>query len=120
MVDVSRQINRLLGARAKIAAVAAKWQREGIDSQALTAPLHDLHEAIFLLESLVPGEADADRLLRLGRQLREHFDAVRASGAGLETEENPSNRLRWLDLIDRAADRCIATVGRMESLLPDN
>ena len=44
---------------------------------------------------------------------------MRACGAGLETEQDPAMRVRWLDLIDRAADHCIATVTRMEPLLPD-
>src|SRR5687768_1642337 len=120
MVDVSRHIvDRLLTARSKIVAAAANWQRDGIDTAALTAPLLDLQKAVYLLESLTPGEADGDRLCRLGRELGEHFAAVRACGAGLETEDNPSNRLRWADLISRAADHCIATVDRMEPLFTD-
>jgi hypothetical protein len=120
MVDVARQIERLRAARSRVITAAANWQRDGTDTSALAAPLVELQEAIYLLETSVPGEADADRLRRLGRALGEHFDAVRASGAGLETEESPLNRMRWLDLMDLAADQCIATVARMEPLFPDD
>jgi hypothetical protein len=120
MIEASRALERLLTARARIVRIATEWQARGIDTSALAPSLVELQEAIYLVETLITDESDEIQLGRLGRELRDHFDAVRASGAGLDTEEDHSKRLRWLDLIERAADHCIATVDRMEPLFADD
>jgi hypothetical protein len=101
---------KLRAARQQIAQVAATWQAGGVDTSPLTEPLLVLQEAIAILEAREEG----DKFRALARELRNHFSAVRAGGAGLETEDDPRNRVRWLDLIELAADRCIETLDGME------
>ena len=116
MADVGRALEKLRAARRRIVAVAAEWQAKGIDTQPLNLPLIEIQEAL----EAVGFDAAAPRLLDLfGRDLRDHFYVVRVSGAGLETEDDPSKRLQWLDLMDQAADRCISTLDRMRPLMPD-
>jgi hypothetical protein len=101
---------KLRAARHQIVHIAARWQAVGIDTSPLTEPLLVIQDAIADLER----RAEADKFRSLSRDLRNHFNAVRVSGAGLETEDNRTNRLRWLDMIEQAADRCIETLDKME------
>jgi hypothetical protein len=105
---------KLRAARQQITHIAAQWQAEGLDTSPLAAPLLMLQEAIAAVEA----RAEADKFRALSRELRNHFNAVRVSGAGLETEDNPVNRLRWLDMIEQAADRFLETLDRMEQAPP--
>ena len=119
MADVVRAMEKLRAARRQIVLIAAEWQARGIDTEPLNLPLIHIQEALAELEALGL-EAVVPKLLDLlGRDLGGHFNAVRVSGAGLETEDDPSKRLRWLDLMDQAADRCIVTLDRMRPLMPD-
>ena len=99
--------------------VAAAWQAAGVDTEALNLPLIEIQEALAQLESIDIAGAAHVRLGFLARELRNHYSAVRVSGAGLETEDDPAKRLRWLDLMEQAADGCIGVVERMEPLLLD-
>jgi hypothetical protein len=105
-------VTKLRTARQQITQVAAKWQAEGVDTSPLTGPLLVLQEAIAILEV----RADAEKFRSLARELRNHFNAVRVSGAGLETEDDPLNRLRWLDMIEASAERFLETLDRMEQV----
>ena len=105
---------RLRAVRQQIVQVAARWQSEGVDTSPLAEPLTGMQEAIADLEA----RAQAEQFRALSRELRNHFNAVRVSGAGLETEDNPLHRLRWLDMIEQAAERCIETLDRMETAPP--
>ena len=119
MADLARALEKLRDARRRIVKVAAEWQAQGIDTEPLNLPLIHVQEALAEIESLGL-EAAAPQLLRLlGRDLVNHFNAVRVSGAGLETEGDPAKRLHWLDLLDRAAEDCISTLDRMRPLMPD-
>ena len=62
----------------------------------------------------------ARQLAALARDLRSHFNGVRVSGAGLETEDNPLKCLGWLELIEHEADGCVRTLDRMWPLMPDD
>ena len=118
MVDATVAMTKLRTARRAIIVTAAEWQAAGIDTEPLNLPLIQIQEALAELEA-INFEAEAARHLPvLARELRNHFNAVRVSGAGLETEDNPLNRLRWLDMIEQAADRCIETLDRMEHSPP--
>ena len=79
----------------------------------------EISEALADLEAIDLPAAAGRQLLALAKELGNHFSAVRVSGAGLETEDDPAKRLRWLDLMDAAADGCIGTVAKMEPLLGD-
>ena len=119
MVDAASAVMRLRTARRAIITVAANWQAEGLDTEPLNLPLIEIQEALAELEAIHLDAEAARQLPVLARELRNHFNAVRVSGAGLETEDDPYKRLRWLELIEQAADRAISTVSRMEPLLPD-
>lgn len=119
MVDASGVILRLRAARRSIITVAAEWQAEGLDTEPLNLPLIHIQEALAELEAINLDAEAARHLPVLARELRNHFNAVRVSGAGLETEDDPYKRLRWLDLIEQAADGAIDAVSRMEPLLSD-
>jgi hypothetical protein len=105
---------KLRAVRQQIAQVAAKWQAEGVDTSPLAGPLMGIQEAIADLEA----RAQAEQFRALSRELRNHFNAVRVSGAGLETEDDPVHRLQWLDMIEQAAERCIETLEKMEHAPP--
>jgi hypothetical protein len=105
---------KLREVRQQIAQVAARWQAEGLDTSPLAGPLLGMQEAIADLEA----RAQAEQFRALSREMRNHFNAVRVSGAGLETEDDPVNRLRWLDMIEQAAERCIETLEKMEQAPP--
>ena len=120
MIDAAAAIKKLRRARRAIIEVAATWQAEGVETEPLNLPLIQIQEALAELEA-INFEAEAARQLPLlARELRNHFNAVRVSGAGLETEDDRAKRLRWLDLMEQAADGCIAALGRMEPLMPDD
>ena len=118
-MDVGRALEKLRKARRRIIEVAAAWQAEGVDTEPLNLPLIEIQEALAELESIDIARAAHVQLGFLARELRNHYSAVRVSGAGLETEDDPSKRLRWLELIEQAADGCIGTVKKMEPLIPD-
>jgi hypothetical protein len=119
VADLTRALDKLRDARRSIVAVAAAWQARGIETEPLNLPLIHIQEAITEIESSGL-EAAAPMLLHLlGRDLVNQFNAVRVSGAGLETEGDPDKRLHWLDLLDQAADRCISTLDRMRPLMQD-
>ena len=120
MIEALRAIDRLRAARRRLVEVAAAWQAEGIDTEPLNAPLIDIQEALAELEMLDLERAAAQQLSVFGRALRNHFNAVRVSGAGLETEDGAAARLRWLELIEQAADQCIGTLDRMRPLMHDD
>ena len=103
-------VAKLLAARRQIAAVAAQWQAQGIDTSPLTGPLLAMQEAIAELET----QSEAEQFRALTRELRNHFNAVRASGAGLETEDDPAGRMVARPDGAGAADRCIETLDRMD------
>ena len=103
-------VAKLRAARHQIVHIAARWQAAGVDTSPLSEPLVVLQEAIADLDR----RAQAEQFHALSREMRNHFNAVRVSGAALETEDDPINRMRWLDLIEQAADRCIETLDRME------
>lgn len=112
---IDHAVQKLIAAREQVVRIAADWQARGIDTAPLTEPLITMQEGIAALEAA----AGEERFRSLTRELRDHFDAVRAAGAGLETEASAAHRLRWLDLIERSADRCIETVNRLEPLMCD-
>ena len=120
MSENARAIETLRRARRRIVEIAAAMQAGGVDTEPLNLPLIQIQEALAELEATDLEAAAARRLEALGRELRSHFNAVRVSGAGLETEDRPDNRLRWLELIDSAADQCIRTVERMDPLFPSS
>ena len=82
-------------------------------------PLIEIEEALAELEAVDVPAAAAEQLSVLAKQLGDHYSGVRVSGAGLETEDEAANRLRWLDLMDAAADGCIVTLDRMARLLAE-
>lgn len=112
---IHRAIDKFVAARDQIVRIAADWQARGVDTSPLSAPLVAMQEGIDALEA-VAGE---ERFRLLTRELRDHFEAVRAAGAGLETETAAARRLRWLDLLETSAERCIETVNRLERLMRD-
>ena len=114
-----RAVEKLRHARRRIVETAADWQARGIDTEPLNAPLIEIQEALAELEAMDVPEVAARAVDVLGRELRNQFNAVRVSGAGLETEDVPANRVRWLELMEGAAERCIRALDRMEPLLPD-
>ena len=118
-MDVGRALEKLRLARRRIIEIAAAWQAAGIDTEPLNLPLIEIQEALAELESIDIAGAAHVRLGFLARELRNHYSAVRVSGAGLETEDDPTKRLRWLELMEQAADGCIGTVKKMEPLMPD-
>ena len=119
MSKASSAILKLRRARRAIVETAACWQARGFDTEPLNLPLIQIQEALADLESM-DLDAEAGRQLRaLAAELRNHLDAVRVSGAGLETEDDAARRVRWLDLIEDAADRCIRTIDRMQPLTED-
>jgi len=116
MIDAVRAMNRLRRDRRTFIQTAAQWQEAGLNTDPLNLPVIELQEAIAELEA-VDLEAQAATALSVRcNELRNHFNAVRVSGAGLETETDPSKRLLWLDLMEQAADRCIEVVRTMEPL----
>ena len=120
MIEAAGATTKLRTARRAIIKIAAEWQAAGIDTEALNLPLIHIQEALAELEA-INLEAEAARQLPvLARDLRNHFNAVRVSGAGLETEDDRSKRLRWLELMEQAADGCITAVNRMQPLMPDD
>ena len=118
-MDVGRALEKLRLARRRIIEIAAAWQAAGVDTEPLNLPLIEIQEALAELESIDIAGAAHVRLGFLARELRNHYSAVRVSGAGLETEDDPTKRLRWLELMEQAADGCIGTVKKMEPLMPD-
>lgn len=120
MSPAVRAVENLRRARRRIVETAADWQARGIDTEPLNAPLIGIQEALAELEALDVPKVAAAAVYALGQDLRNEFNAVRVSGAGLETEDVPANRVRWLELMERAAERCIRTLDRMEPLLPDD
>ena len=118
MSETARAIETLRRARRRLVEIAAAMQAGGVETEPLNLPLIQIQEALAELEAMDLEAAAARRLEALGRELRSHFNAVRVSGAGLETEETQRNRLRWLELMDDAAERCIQIVERMDPLFP--
>ena len=118
-MDLHASLDRLRAARTEICHTAASWQRGGLDTAALAAPLAELQEAIHLLEALDPRESDGDRLVRFGWYLRDYYNAVRRGCERLNAEDPPTVQIRCLDLIGNAADQCISAVDRMEPLVAD-
>ena len=113
-------VEKLRLARRRIIDVAGDWQALGIDTWPLSAPLAEIQRAIYLLESLDPRERDDDhRLVRLGWDLRDYYNVVRAACERMEGEEDPATQLRFADFVWRAADECVITLDRMEPLFPD-
>ena len=119
MIEALHAIGRLRAARRRRVEIAAAWQAAGVDTEPLNAPLIDIQAALAELEVLDLERAAARQLSVVARALRNHFNAVRVSGAGLETEADASARLRWLDLIEQAADQCIGTLDRMRPFMHD-
>jgi hypothetical protein len=117
MSNAVHAVERLRRARRAIIETAAEWQEAGLDTEPLNLPLIELQEAIFALEATDLEARAAASLSAYSKELRNHFNSVRVSGAGLESESNPAKRVVWLDLMEQAADRCIDTIGRMEPLL---
>ena len=118
-MEVGRALEKLRRARRGIIEIAAAWQAAGIDTEPLNLPLIEIQEALAELESIDIAGAANVQLGFLARELRNHYSAVRVSGAGLETEDDPAKRLRWLELMEQAADGCIGVVKKMEPLIPD-
>ena len=84
----------------------------------LNVPLIEIQEALAELEAIdLPAQAGR-RLMALAKELGNHFSAVRVGGAGLETEDDPAKRLRWLDLMQGAVDGRIRTLDQMHPLMP--
>lgn len=118
MSETARAIETLHRARRRIVEIAAGMQAAGVETEPLNLPLIEIQEALAELQAMDLEAAAARRLEALGRELRSHFNAVRVSGAGLETEQTKTNCLRWLELMDNAADKCIQIVDRMDPLFP--
>lgn len=47
---------------------------------------------------------------RLRHDLRSAFNNLRLSLAAMDTETDPREKLQWLDYMEKAADKCAATV----------
>jgi hypothetical protein len=119
MTEALDAVQKLRAARRRIVQIAAAWQAAGVDTEPLNLPLIEIQEAIAGLEAIdLPAEVGR-RLAVLAKELGNHFNAIRVSGAGLETEDDPPKRLRWLDLMEQAADGCIRTLDRMHPLMSD-
>ena len=110
---IDQAIDKLIAAREQIVRVAPDSQARGVDTEPHAEPLVAMQEGIAALEAA----AGEEQFRLLTRELRQQFEAVRAAGAGLETEATAARRLRWLDLLERSADRCIETVDRLEPLM---
>jgi nitrogen-specific signal transduction histidine kinase len=119
MIEAVRARQKLREAIRKVAGVAAQWQEAGVDTEPLNLPIIQVQEAIAELDAIDLESEAARRLAVLARELRNHFNGVRVSGAGLETEDNPAKRLRWLELIEQEADGCVCTIDRMWPLMSD-
>jgi nitrogen-specific signal transduction histidine kinase len=120
MIEAVRARQRLRAAVRAVVGVAARWQAEGLDTEPLNLPIIQIHEALAELEAIDLEAEAAQCLAALARDLRNHFNGVRVSGAGLETEDNPFKRLQWLELIEQEADRCVRALDRMWPLMPDD
>jgi len=120
MIEAVRATQKLRAAVRTVANVAARWQAEGIDTEPLNLPIIQIHEALAELDAIDLEAEAAQRLTALARDLRNHFNGVRVSGAGLETEDNPLKCLGWLELIEHEADGCVRTLDRMWPLMPDD
>ena len=119
MIEAEGAIQKLRAARRRIVEIAADWQAKGFDTEPLNLPLIEIQEALAELEALDLPAAAAERLGVLAKQPGSHYSAVRVSGAGLETEGDPAKRLRWVDLMDAAADGCVRTLDRMRPLMQE-
>ena len=119
MIDAVRAKEKLRSAVRTVAAVAARWQAAGIDTEPLNLPIIQIQEAVAELEAIDLEAEAARQLAALARDLRSHFNGVRVSGAGLEAESNASKRLQWLELIEHEADGCVNTLDRMWPLMSD-
>jgi hypothetical protein len=117
MIDAEGAVQKVRAARRKIVQVTAAWQAEGRDTGPLNLPLIEIQEALAELEAIDLATEARRRLPALAKELGNHFSAVRVSGAGLETEDDPAKRLRWLGLMDDAADGCVRTLDRMRPLM---
>jgi hypothetical protein len=120
MIEAVRATQRLRAAVRTVADVAARWEAAGIDTEPLNLPVIQIQEALAELAAIDLEAEAARRLAALARDLRNHFNGVRVSGAGLETEDNLRNRLEWLHLIELEADRCVRTIDLMWPLMSDN
>lgn len=50
---------------------------------------------------------------RLRHDLRSAFNNLRLSLAAMDTETEATEKLQWLDYMDKAADKCAATVDQI-------
>jgi hypothetical protein len=60
----------------------------------------------------------ADALRRIRHDLRGAYNELRLSVEVLRLEADAAASLEWLDLIERAAERCETLVGELDRLYP--
>ena len=63
-------------------------------------------------------EEPADALRRIRHDLRGAYNELRLCAEVLRLEADGAAALEWLDLIERAAERCDALVVELDRLLP--
>ena len=63
---------------------------------------------------------DEDHFISLGWDLRDQYNAVAAWCDRLLADPGPAERLRWADLLQASAERCIRTLDRMEVARPED
>jgi hypothetical protein len=53
---------------------------------------------------------------RLRHDLRSAFNNVRLCVAAFETEEDAAEQVQWMNYVEKAADKCLATLDQIEQL----
>ena len=53
---------------------------------------------------------------RLRHDLRSGFNNIRLCVAAFETETDPDEKLQWMAYVDKAVDKCLATLEQIDQL----